>query len=46
MRVLTYLLMSFLLINICGSSMEKYPQTTWIELGLKFLLEGLEIRML
>jgi len=32
--------MSFLLITIYDSSMEKRVQTTWCE--LKFLLEGLE----
>jgi len=30
------------LINIYGNSIEKYPQTTWFKLGLKFLLEDQE----
>ena len=38
--LLPYLLISFLLINIYCSSVEKHVQTTWCELN--FLLEGLE----
>jgi len=33
-------MVNFLLINICGGSVEKHVQTTWCE--LKLLFEGLE----